>query len=153
MKDLPENPDSKPTGQTRPGRCPRRRSHLFMALLCVIALGLASRAFPFFLPAALGKYPGDALWALMVLFGMAFLRPDLPPLPLALLALSVSWLVEFAQLYQAPWINSIRATRLGHLALGSRFHWPDILAYGIGVSVGLLLDVSLFFRRATRKKV
>ena len=54
-----------------------RRSHLALALVATIALGLASRAFPLF-PAFLGKYPGDALWALMVLFGIAFVRPDIP---------------------------------------------------------------------------
>ncbi len=41
----------------------------------VIALGLASRRYPFLLPAFLGKYPGDALWALMVFCGLAFLFP------------------------------------------------------------------------------
>lgn len=126
---------------------PRQRARIAIAFVFVIVLGLSSRAFPFFLPAALGKYPGDALWALMVLLGIAFLRPDLRPPRLAFLALAVSWLVEMSQLYQGPWINSLRATRLGHLVLGSTFHWPDLFAYAVGALVGLTLDVSLFYRR------
>ena len=55
---------------------PRGRRPLALACVAAIALGLASRALPVF-PTALGKYPGDALWALMVLFGLAFLRPEL----------------------------------------------------------------------------
>jgi hypothetical protein len=130
---------------------PRRRLQLAVAFVSVVVLGLSSRAFPVLLPAALGKYPGDALWALMVLFGIAFLRPDLRPRQLAALALGVSWLVELSQLYQAPWINSIRSTHLGHLVLGSRFHWLDMLAYPLGVSIGLILDISFFYRRPIPK--
>ncbi len=131
---------------------PRGRWPLALACVAVIALGLASRALPVF-PITLGKYPGDALWALMVFFGLAFLRPELRPLHLALLALTVSWVVELSQLYQAPWINSIRATRPGHLVLGSQFHWPDLLAYATGALAGLALDVSLFYRGARRKSL
>lgn len=121
-------------------------------MVSVVALGLLSRAFPALLPAALGKYPGDALWALMIYFGIAFFRPDLRPPRLAVSALGISCLVEFSQLYQAPWIDSLRANRLGHLVLGSRFHWPDLVAYALGVFAGLLLDVALFLRRAPAAK-
>lgn len=125
---------------------PRKSPLLAVAVGCIIVLGLFSRAFPPLVPAALGKYPGDALWALMVQFGIAFLRPELRPSRVATLALGVSWLVELSQLYQAPWINALRATRLGHLALGSQFHWPDLLAYTLGVSAGLLLDARFCYR-------
>lgn len=125
---------------------PRKRPLLAVAVVVIIVLGLSSRAFPFLVPAALGKYPGDALWAMMVQFGIAFLRPELRPSRVATFALGVSWLVELSQLYQAPWINALRATRLGHLALGSQFHWPDLLAYALGISAGLLLDARFFHR-------
>lgn len=130
---------------------PRQRLPLAMALLLVIAAGLGSRSFSVF-PATLGKYPGDALWALMVLLGMALLRPGMRPHRLALLALAVSWVVELSQLYQVPWINSIRATRFGHLVLGSAFHWLDVLSYAVGVSVGFILDTSFLHRRMTGKE-
>ena len=109
--------------------------------------GLASRGFPALVPAVLGKYPGDALWATMVLFGFAFVRPEMAPLKLACLAFSVSCLVELSQLYQAPWINSIRAYKIGHLVLGSGFDWPDIPAYAVGVLAGYALDRILFAMR------
>ena len=127
--------------------CRRRRGHLALAGGLVVAAGLGSRAFPFLVPASLGKYPGDALWATMVLFGLAFLRPAARPLHLAIFALSLSWLVEFSQLYQADWINSLRATRVGHLALGSTFHGADLPAYAAGVLIGLGLDIVLLSGR------
>lgn len=91
-------------------------------------------------PILLGKYPGDALWALMVFQGWAFLKPKASTNALAFLALATAYLVEGTQLYQAPWINAIRRTSLGHLALGSAFSWLDMAAYTVGVASGMLID-------------
>lgn len=87
------------------------------------------------------KYPGDALWALMVLLGWALIKPGELPVRLAGLALATSYAVELSQLYQAPWINSIRATTLGHLVLGSTFSVYDMLAYTVGIAFGYAVDV------------
>jgi hypothetical protein len=95
-------------------------------------------------PAVLGKYPGDALWALMVYLGWAFWLPRASVCGVGLLALSTSWLVEFSQLYQADWINAIRATTLGHLVLGSTFVWEDLVAYAVGVLIGVVVDGRAF---------
>ncbi|MDQ3058807.1 MAG: DUF2809 domain-containing protein [Pseudomonadota bacterium] len=119
---------------------PRSRPWLLAGFIAVIALGLASRKYPFLFPALLGKYPGDALWALMVFVGWAFFRPSASTRQLAAVALAVSFLVEFSQLYQAPWLNDIRRTTMGHLVLGSRFSWPDLVAYTVGVALGAFLD-------------
>jgi hypothetical protein len=123
----------------------RNRLWLSVAIVIVIIVGLASRKFPFF-PAVLGKFPGDALWALMVFFGWAFVGPRLETRYLALIALTTSYAVEFAQLYQAPWINAIRSTTVGHLVLGSTFVWADLIAYAVGVGVGVVLD-QVFLRK------
>ncbi|MFM8818855.1 MAG: DUF2809 domain-containing protein, partial [Phycisphaerales bacterium] len=40
------------------------------------------------------------------------------------------------QLHHAPWIDGIRATRLGALVLGSGFLWSDIACYAVGVAGG-----------------
>jgi hypothetical protein len=119
---------------------PRSRPFLLASFIAVIALGLASRKYPSLFPALLGKYPGDALWALMVFLGWAFLRPRASTRHLATVALAISFLVEFFQLYQVPWLNALRSTTMGHLVLGSRFSWPDLVAYAVGVGVGALLD-------------
>lgn len=108
--------------------------------LAVIAIGLASRRFPALLPAALGKYPGDALWTMMVFFGLAVVLPRIGIARLALSALLISYAVEFSQLYQAPWINAVRAHPIGHLVLGSTFNWPDLAAYTVGALMALLLE-------------
>ena len=122
---------------------PRHRNRLLYAalVLAVIAAGLASRRYPGLLPAWLGKYPGDALWALMVmlLYGLAWPRAAI--VRIAVAALATSFAVEFSQLYQADWINAIRHTTLGHLVLGSGFHALDLLAYTVGVAAGAVAEL------------
>ena len=115
-------------------------------MVAVIILGLASRKFPVF-PAALGKYPGDALWAVMVFLGWSLVCPRATSVRLAGLALATSYLDELFQLYQAPWINAIRRTTPGHLVLGSTFSWLDLLAYTAGVAGVFLLDLWFVRRR------
>lgn len=116
---------------------PRRRSRPFYAglVLVTIASGLASREFPQVLPDQLGKYPGDALWALMLFLLVGFARPRWSTSSAAATALVVSFTVEFSQLYQAAWMVALRQTTLGHLVLGSTFHAPDLLAYAVGIAV------------------
>lgn len=113
-----------------------------MATVVVLLLGLASRRFfgevPF-----VRAYVGDALWALMVFFGIALIGNQWPTRTVALAALLFSFGIEFSQLYHAPWIDNLRATRLGGLMLGFSFIWSDLLCYGVGVLTGLLVDKQL----------
>ena len=123
----------------------RHRNRLIYAalVLAVIAAGLASRRYPFLLPTQLGKYPGDALWALMVMLLYGFAKPRWPVAGTAIAALATSFAVEFSQLYQADWLNAVRHTTLGHLMLGSSFHAPDLVAYTVGIAVGVVAELLL----------
>lgn len=62
------------------------------------------------------------------------MNPDKPDHLVALLSLAVCYLVEFSQLYQAPWIITIRRTLPGRLVLGHGFLWSDLLAYTAGIA-------------------
>lgn len=129
---------------------PRNRLAYCALVLAVIALGLGSRKFPGLFPAVLGKYPGDALWTMMVFFGLAVLRPASTITWLTTGALVISYLVEFGQLYQAPWIVAVRAHPLGHLVLGTAFGWIDLVAYAAGAVVALLIELFIFRHRRER---
>lgn len=118
----------------------RSRPMLALCTVLVIALGLLSRAFPEWSPAVLGKYPGDALWALMVWLGWAMLLPRADAATLGWMALLTASAVELSQLYKTPWLDALRGTTLGHLALGSGFAGHDILAYAVGIVIGVWLD-------------
>ncbi|PFO79748.1 DUF2809 domain-containing protein [Bacillus cereus] len=121
-----------------------RRNRLLYAVLTmtVIILGLGSRKFAYVLPDLLNSYLGDALWALMVFIGFGFLFHKMETKKVALLSLLFCYGIEMSQLYHAEWIDSIRATTLGGLVLGYGFLWSDVLAYTIGVRIGMLCELT-----------
>ena len=129
----------------------RSRLVCAVSVLVVIALGLASRRFPALVPDVLGKYPGDALWTVMVFFIWAMLLPRQTAWRLAVLALATSFAVEFFQLVQAPWAVALRSSTLGRLALGTTFGWTDLIAYTVGAALAWLADGLLFARQRFRK--
>lgn len=111
----------------------------FLAACATIALGLLWRSPLLPLPSLVAKYGGDALWAVMVFFLVRGANPRLSIRASSAVALAICWLIELSQLYRAPWLESIRHTRIGHLVLGSTFNPPDLLAYALGVGIGALL--------------
>ncbi|PEW02938.1 hypothetical protein CN425_08470 [Bacillus cereus] len=119
-----------------------KRNRLLYAVftVVVIILGLSSRKFAFALPDLLNNYLGDALWALMIFTGFGFLFPKIETKKLAIISLIFCYGIEISQLYHAEWIDSIRATTLGGLVLGYGFLWSDLVAYTIGVGVGMLCE-------------
>jgi hypothetical protein len=118
----------------------RRRWYLVAAIFATVAVGLASRKYPWVFPSALGKYPGDVLWAQMVYWSMELIFPSASIVKVASYALAVSYIDELSQLYQAPWINQMRTTSVGHLVLGSSFSWLDILSYSVGVGLCVVIE-------------
>ncbi len=120
----------------------RNRLVYLILVIGVVLLGLASRQLSG-LPTFIHSYVGDTLWALMVFLLAGFLLPRKTTLQLALYALCFSYLIEFSQLYHAPWIDAIRHTRLGGLVLGFGFLWSDLFAYLIGIGFGALLEYLL----------
>ena len=104
------------------------------AASATIALGLALRANRHALPAALADVLGDALWAAMMCWWIGALAPRASLRARAGAALAVAWAVELSQLWRAPWLVALRATRLGHLVLGADFDPRDLAAYAVGVA-------------------
>lgn len=126
----------------------RNRIGYFIAFCAVIALGLGARKYAAWLPKFVADYAGDTLWALMVFVGLGFFFPRWSSLRVAVVALLFSFAVELSQLYHAPWINSVRHTRIGGLVLGFGFLWSDLLCYTVGVATGWLIERMLALRRA-----
>ena len=100
-------------------RSPRNRIQFFFLIVGTIGLGLASRSR--FTPPLIYPYLGDVLYALMIYFIIGFLWRKASSFSVAVLCVLVCYTIELSQLYQAEWINAIRSTRLGGLALGFGF--------------------------------
>jgi hypothetical protein len=111
----------------------RGRYALWMGL--TILVGLASRKFM-----VLGPAPGDVLYATLLYWGMRFLAPTRPRRHAMAAALALSVGVELSQLLHSPWLDALRATRVGGWVLGHGFLWGDLVCYGVGVGLGAALD-------------
>jgi hypothetical protein len=112
-------------------------------LLATIAAGLASRRYPAWQPAFAARYAGDTLWAAMVFWSLALIRPGARTGILGAAALGIAFADEFSQLYSAPWIDQLRATSVGALALGQGFLWSDLWCYTAGVALAAAVDLGI----------
>jgi len=118
----------------------RNRIRQGFLLIGTALLGLASRRFGAVLPAWLAAYAGDTLWALLVSWLVGFAWPRWSAGRVAAVALAGAFAVEISQLYQAAWLNAMRHTTLGGLALGHGFLWSDLVCYCVGVALGYSLE-------------
>jgi hypothetical protein len=118
---------------------------VLFAVTCV--LGITSRRLRRFLPAFIGAYAGDTLWALAASLGIGFLLPRTSIGLIAVVAMSFATLIEVSQLYHAPWIDAIRHTTLGGLILGYEFIWTDLVCYAVGVGLGAIIESTCMARR------
>jgi len=117
-----------------------RLKYLALAFGTMI-LGLASRSNELDFPEFIAIHAGDALWALLVFWLVRALKPSLPVLHSALLAIGFAYFIEFSQFYHAPWIDGIRSTTLGGLVLGFGFQLSDLICYFLGVCIGYVLNI------------
>lgn len=128
----------------------KRNRILYLALIIfTIGIGLMSRAS--FVPQSVLPYLGDILYTLMFYFIFGFLFPEMPRAKVAMISIGLCFLIEISQLYQADWINELRANRLGGLILGFGFRWSDLLCYTIGGLWGYGLETYGPLAKSIRK--
>jgi hypothetical protein len=127
----------------------RQRDPRVVALFAcaTIVAGLASRRFPESFPDWFARYGGDALWAALVFWVVALCWRRGLTIHVAAAALAIACAVEVSQLYHAPWLDAIRATRIGALLLGSGFLWSDLVCYCAGTALAAGVD-TLIRRRS-----
>jgi hypothetical protein len=129
-----------------------RSGGIYLGLVvATVLLGLGSRQFRSELPWVIAEYAGDTLWAAMVYFLAAMIWRNAGAGRLAAGAYSFSLAVEVSQLYQAPWINALRATRLGGLVLGYGFLWSDLACYAAGIALAVAVDLALLRRVVVKR--
>lgn len=128
----------------------RKRTRYLTATVLTVALGLFTRSGLFEFPTFIIEYIGDSLWSMMVYFFFACALLSVSPWKVALYALAFSVLIETSQLYQATWINNLRANPLAALVLGHSFSWSDLLCYTVGITAALLIDLTLVQKKSNR---
>ena len=76
----------------------------------------------------------------MVFFLLAIAASRLSRPRVALIAAAIAICVELFRLVHTPWLDDFRLTTLGALLLGRVFSPWNMLAYGVGIILGMLLD-------------
>jgi hypothetical protein len=136
---MPQTAQNQPTPERRPGA-----RLIIRACLClsIIVCGLALRGFGsgLGLPAFFVKYGGSLLWGAMVFFAVAMAARGQSRPRIALISISIAVCVELFRLVHAPWLDSFRLTMAGALLLGRIYSPWNMLAYGVGIALGMLLD-------------
>lgn len=118
----------------------RNRIHYLLLSVTTIITGLASRYFSNYLPEFINLGLGDALYALMMYWLVAFVVPRLSIRQLSMFSLVICYLIELSQLLQFDWLNAIRSNPFGALVLGRGFLWSDLVAYALGIALGALIE-------------
>lgn len=103
----------------------RYRLKLLLSLMLVILVGYSTR---FYLPAEvewlrnlLGNIFYEIFWILLAVF----LFPQVSLLKIAIGVCLASCAIEGLQLWQPPFLQTLRATLPGKLVLGNSFVWVD----------------------------
>jgi glycopeptide antibiotics resistance protein len=130
----------------------KTRAVYICAFLTAIVSGISSRQFTSVLPAFAVSHFGDILWASMVYFGFRIVCIKSTLIPALLVSLLFSFGIEFSQLYQAQWIQEVRATLLGSLVLGRGFLTVDLVRYTLGIAGAYALDRILLRRHVLQQK-
>lgn len=122
-------------------RVARLRSLVLLAV--TMALGLTTRSGQAWIPEFIARFGGDTLWASALFWALRLLWPRPSALRIAVIAGAVSLAVELSQLSSARWLEAIRSTRLGMLAIGNGFLYSDLLCYAVGVALAFGIDRQL----------
>jgi hypothetical protein len=124
----------------------RHRIVYFLLAAVTIALGLVLRRVPMGLPVLAVKYGGSLLWAAMLYWIFAALRPAWTSAEVGFVSVLFAALVEFFKLYHTPLLDSFRRTLAGSLLLGRYFSLWDIAAYFAAIFLAAWIDTLLLRR-------
>jgi hypothetical protein len=111
------------------------RSGYVTLALVTIAVGLLVHLEIVPLGPAARDMTGDALWAAMMVYWISALVPRARLRTRIVIAFGICAMVELTQLIHTPNLDALRATRFGHLILGSGFDGRDFIAYALGVAI------------------
>lgn len=114
------------------------RSLLLINIILIIPLGYAVRFSPGPAPEWLNDFLGSLAYQLFWILFVLFLYPRASLIWTAVGVCLFSCGLEFLQLWQPPWLQSLRATLPGRLVLGNTFTLSDFPPYFIGSFLGWL---------------
>ena len=87
-----------------------------------------------------GNWPSSTLYEWLLMLLVLAVRPRRSFVwPAAGIVAATTVALEFAQLWQPAWLQAIRGTFLGRMALGTTFSWADLPPYPLACAAGAVL--------------
>lgn len=133
---------------------PLRHRSISMSLLLIagtIAAGLTLRLKHLGLPFFVTKYGGSTLWALMIYWIVSSLRPRWTEYRSAVASGLIAGAAELFKLYHLSGLDAFRQSLPGALLLGRVFSVEDLIAYAVGIMLGVSVDRSYGFSSFSRR--
>jgi hypothetical protein len=112
-------------------------------VIIVCGLGLRGFGYRFGLPFFVVKYGGSVLWGTALFLFVAICGSRYRLAQLAWISLAIAVGVELSRLIHMPWLDAFRLTLAGALLLGRVFSPTNIVAYGLGIALGVALTYCL----------
>jgi Protein of unknown function (DUF2809) len=114
----------------------RYRIALLIGMILIIPLGYGVRFATGLGSPEFQDIFGSIAYQVLLMFVFAFFYPRTNLVKVAIGVFIVSSAIEFLQLWQVPWLQTIRATWAGRVLLGNTFLWSDFPPYAIGAFLG-----------------
>ena len=115
-------------------------SRYLLRLACIVALGMVTMVYSGPGADPIQNQLGGTFYVLAWMYFVLCIRPNWHPVLVGVIVFFFTCLVEFNQLWDPAWLESVRQEWLGHLVLGSTFDWMDFPAYLLGLLIGLALE-------------
>jgi hypothetical protein len=129
-------------GQEPMAERPMRNRLVYSGLIAIAAwLGVHASAYGDLFPEFVADLAPQALWPLAVFAAVGLVFPSAASWQVASTAYVIAALFELSDLYHEPWIDGLRGTPLGALALGTDFLKTDLACYAFGVLLGYLIEL------------
>lgn len=117
----------------------RSLSLIMLSLLLLIPLGLATKTYVGLGQKWVNDYAGDIFYEIFwCLFFFAIFYSKSAIDKIAIFVFTCTCVIEIAQLWSNPWLQTIRSSLLGRLLLGTTFSWWDFPHYLLGSVIGWL---------------
>lgn len=134
-----------------PSQQHRYRLFYIVLFIIIVLLGIYSRYTPYYKSSWLIKYTGDVLYAMMFYCVICIIRPITSRYYSAIIGLLICITIELLKLWHVPWLNNVRLTSIGRLALGMKFDPVNFVCYLLGIGFMILLEVSIDHSKFIRR--
>jgi hypothetical protein len=121
---------------------PLRNPIVYAGLVAIAAwLGVHARLYGELFPGPIAEYAPQTLWPMVVFATLGLIFRSAASWQMASATYLITAVFDFSLLCHEPWIETLRGTALGALALGTDFLNTDLACYAVGVLVGYLMEL------------